>query len=114
MGYGGTLCTWFFYLSNHVFSKLYEDINRKHGTWIKRSGTKKHEIGQFEVVTRLKNNELTFEYIDRSIKIEKNIRKMLHITAKNGSYNLTELKQLYICEFYDYYRFVEDELKAKQ
>ncbi len=39
---------------------------------------------------------------------------MLHLTAKNGCYSLSELKNLYICEFYDYYRFVDEELRDKQ
>ncbi len=38
---------------------------------------------------------------------------MLHLVAKNGGSTIAELKGLYIVEFYDYYRIVEDELKAK-
>ena len=46
-------------------------------------------------------------------QIRTDINKMVHICVKNGGYNANYLRGLYICDFYDIYRFVEQEIKAK-
>ena len=112
LGQGGLICTRFFYLSAHVLTKLYESIERSHVDWLERKPRGERSVGEYEVsCTVVEGQGVDYKYKNRAVQIEKDVQKMIDVVLKSGRYTLTELRNLYIVEFYTIYRLIEEDLK---